>query len=316
MWDIGCCWGGVVEIAGSGFFDLGGGGMEKKHYIKIKKSEIDICNICGQRKKLSWDHVPPQCQNSLFIPEVYANTLFRGVPNEKAYMKKYQSGIKFRTICEKCNNVVLGENDNEYKTFLEDIVEKISKISDDQKNKLDDSVYITVSCKINRILRVVCGHMLAAKEEYDSEVNSDVYMREYVLNENLKMENIKVFAWFYPYSSILIARDFTCQGHIEDSHPKGLISIISCFPISFVLSTDDEVNCRLDDLSRYTTENIDDVADVKLHLGTLIHKAGDRYKEFNWPVNISNDKYGALFVLGNGTIMEDSRMGVRIIKKR
>ena len=90
---------------------------EMINYIKTKKEKIDICNICEQKKRLTWDHVPPK--SSLINPSVYANTLFNDLPTESKYMKAYQSGIKFRTICEHCNNVVLGKNDSEYKAFID-----------------------------------------------------------------------------------------------------------------------------------------------------------------------------------------------------
>ena len=95
------------------------------------------------------------------------------------------------------------------------------------------------------------------------------------------------------------------------SHPKGFISIMSCFPIAFVLSDEDETECILDDLAQYSTENIDEVVNVTLHLDTVIHSVGDQYKSFGWPVDISDEEHGAMFVLGSSSVMEDSRVAVR-----
>ena len=30
-----------------------------------------------------------------------------GIPEESSYAKKYQNGIKFRSLCDECNNKVL-----------------------------------------------------------------------------------------------------------------------------------------------------------------------------------------------------------------
>lgn len=81
--------------------------------------------------------------------------------------------------------------------------------------------------------------------------------------------------------------------------------------IAFILSTEDETECILDDLGKYTTEDIDEVVNIKLHLDTVIHCVGDEYKSFSWPVDISDEKHGAMFVLSSSTVMEDSRVAIR-----
>ena len=166
-------------------------------------------------------------------------------------------------------------------------------------------------CRINRVLRAICGHFLAAKETYDDEILSDKYLREYVLDESLRMDKFYLLSWVYPYSTIQISRDFAVKGHYEDSHPRGLVSIIASAPLAFMISSDDEVSCIMDNLSSYTTQNIDEIVEVKIHLDTSVHKIGDNYKSFIWPIDISDEAHGALFALGNDTVIEDSRLAVR-----
>ena len=89
------------------------------HYIKIKKKEIDQCNICGQIGKMTWDHVPPKSSgNNLGIK---VNTLFEGLPTETSYQKNFQSGIKFRSLCQKCNGEILSRYDKAYINFIDDV---------------------------------------------------------------------------------------------------------------------------------------------------------------------------------------------------
>ena len=121
------------------------------NYIKLKRDKIDYCNICGQKKQLTWDHVPPK--SSLLQADVIANTVFEGLPTEYSYMKHYQSGIKYRTICQDCNNVVLSRNDESYKAFMKSVADAIAKPE------------IIITAKINKILRAVCGHILAMRQE-------------------------------------------------------------------------------------------------------------------------------------------------------
>ena len=279
------------------------------NYIKTKRNQIDICNICGKIEQLTWDHVPPK--SVVAAPDVYANTVFSQLPTESRHMKRYQSGIKFRTVCRHCNNVVLGQNDVYYKEFINEVVRQLIIVTRQQAYYPKLGAYIKVPCQINRVLRAICGHFLAAKETYDDENLLDEHLREYVFDESLRLEKFHLLSWVYPYSTIVISRDFMVKGHYEESHPTGLVSMISSAPLAFLISTDDEVDCIMDDLGSYSTESIDDEVEVKVHLDTAIHRAGDTYKNFSWPIDISDERHGALFALGNDEVLEDSRLAVR-----
>ena len=74
------------------------------YYKKEKRKEIDLCNICGKSKRLTWDHVPPKCCNNRYA--IKTNSWMEGIPEESSYAKKYQNGIKFRSLCDECNNKV------------------------------------------------------------------------------------------------------------------------------------------------------------------------------------------------------------------
>lgn len=84
---------------------------EYTNYLKRKRSQFDYCNICGKKKNLTWNHVPPKATGN--NSEIIANRFDEGLPKSNKYQKKYQSGIKFRTICEKCNGNLLGYYDIE-----------------------------------------------------------------------------------------------------------------------------------------------------------------------------------------------------------
>ena len=83
--------------------------MNERHYIKNKRAEIDRCNICGKIDKLSWDHVPPK--SVLLEPDTYADRLFSNgdLPTPDNCSGHFQSGIKYRNTCKRCNNIVLGK---------------------------------------------------------------------------------------------------------------------------------------------------------------------------------------------------------------
>lgn len=85
------------------------------YYIKDKRKQIDRCNICGKVAKLTWDHVPPKSSGNNV--EIDINRLYRGLPSENYYQKKFQRGIKYRSLCEPCNSSILSMYDKAYKSL-------------------------------------------------------------------------------------------------------------------------------------------------------------------------------------------------------
>ena len=226
------------------------------------------------------------------------------LPQKNKYMKRYQSGIKYRSICEECNNVILGENDKIYQLFTREIIKHLE--SGILLNK------IAIPVKINRLCRALVGHALAAKESFEPEVIPDQIMREYVLDKSKKLDELKLYVWIYPYKSIIVTRDFVVRGYSSGTFPTGMISAaIMSYPLAYIVS-DGESDCGLDDIGILTTEGIEDEVDVVLHMDTMLLNGTQDYKPFNWPVNVGDDKKNsAIMVLGAGSFVEDSRVGIK-----
>jgi len=148
------------------------------NYKKIKRGQIDICNICGVKTKLTWDHVPPKCCNNRYSIKV--NSWVNGLPLENSFEKQYQNGIRFRTLCEKCNNDLLGAKyDNELAEFTNQVTSIVT-------SSVISPAVINVPVKVNRLARAICGHLLAAKEYYEETCLIDKRLREYVINDKMK----------------------------------------------------------------------------------------------------------------------------------
>lgn len=272
------------------------------HYIKEKREQNDFCNICGEKTKLTWDHVPPRGITN--GDPVIANTIFENLPVPNRHMKNYQSGIKYRSICPKCNNVVLGENDKVYQEFIIAVREQV------ESRLFLNSIVVPV--KINRLCRAMIGHMLAAKNTYQGDVIPDQKMREYVLDETLRLTGLMLYTWLYPYKTIVITRDFVAKGFYSNTHPEGMVSgVVAAYPLAYMIS-DEKSECSVDDLGECTTAQIDDVVDVRLHFETLYITGTQEYKPFNWPVNIDNDKrISAMVAIGGPVLHDDSRLGLK-----
>ena len=278
--------------------------MGERHYIKVKKREKDTCNICKQVRKLTWDHVPPR---GVSLPgDVYAGTFFDKLPNTNDYGKKYQSGIKYRTICEHCNNVVLGEKDKWLKEFETAVGETIIQM------RAHMPVILEIDVPINKICKSICGHLLAAKDSID-ECIVDAKMREYVLSDAKSTEDcgIKIFFWLYLYNTICVMRDVVPHGINNNEMPSGMISFFSSYPFSFIVGLDDLCVPGLSDLGKYTTKNLDDIVRVSIESESVYYPGTNVFRHFMWPCNIGDDVHDASMVLGSETAVSDSRIGIR-----
>ena len=292
-------------------------------YTKQKRHEYDKCNICGEYARLTWDHVPPKSVK--IAPGAYSNCLFddKGMPTESRYEKRFQNGVKYRTICEKCNGALLGGYDQDYAEFIRMVnsgMESLAQEAIKPNTTPVGAAIIQVRVKINRILRSIVGHFLSMKRIYDTDTLIDAYLRTYLLDITKRLTDVKLYSWFYPYLTIINVRDVATKGHM-DTHPSGFISAMNAFPLAYLLSTKDESICGLDDLGSYSTTDIEDEVTVCLHTDTAYYpraeKSADgeilrvRRKSFWWPVNISDDAFGAYFVMGNDEIMAGSTIAVQ-----
>lgn len=271
------------------------------HYEKKKRMAVDYCNICGQKTKLTWDHVPPKCCYNKYSIKV--NSWYNGVPTGK-YEKEFQSGIRFRSLCERCNNAVLGakyDTELEYFTdYIKDMV--MSSI------QLPDT--FNLSLKVNKICRAICGHMLAAKNFFDDESLIDIELRKYVLNEDyLPPKDMCLLYWIYPYSTICLIRD-VAVGTINRNYefPMGTISIMNAFPIAYIISAGEKQKCGLVDLFQYCSSDIEQEILIPIKASSCYFSNTSRLRPFLWPCNVSASSDSAAMLLANDTSIIDSKV--------
>lgn len=273
------------------------------HYIKNKRNQIDSCNICGQVKELTWDHVPPKSSGN--NTEINVNTLYKGLPTENNYQKKFQNGIKFRSLCRECNSILLSKYDTAYKEFIEDI-----------KRLMETAITlpqtVQISIEINKVLRAICGHVLAAKNHYDSVNKVDIELRKYVLDEQYKIDsNFKLYYWIYPYKTVCIVRDVFVKGYSDKvNFPQKPLSSLASFPIAFVLEPETDDSCGLMDLFKFATEDINEIVKIPLDFRSSYYPGTENVRDFLWPCNVGDEWDDVSFIVGGDEMMFDSRVGV------
>lgn len=205
---------------------------ERIRHVRIKEG---YCLICGSYGELTMDHVPPK--GAITVSKIEQKHIFEilGADNIKLKGIKSHNGSRFKTICAKCNNEIIGKDDQEVSSVIKELNTKIKKHFSGFH-----SINNSVSVRFDpiRFCRAMIGHILSATTVNDcitEPVNSPYFspLQDFVLgNDNALNDTHDIYYWFYP-------NRMHFSGKIIGFYNDGnfcLISILSFFPIAFLLT--------------------------------------------------------------------------------
>ena len=211
--------------------------MKKKPAESLKNSIVKRalsgnCNICGVRCRLTWDHVPPK--GSAAIGPMDQQTVLQHLATRHGGDHRYsisQNGVKFRTLCGKCNNDILGAQcDPALNDFTDRVTRNVSSVL-----ALPRTVH--VNARPSQLVRAIFGHLLAAKGQIEDSV-PDRQMRVYFQNHALHVPHgLKVFYWLHPYHNVVIIRDVVMPAvRGRFGQKPGMFSILKFFPMGYLVT--------------------------------------------------------------------------------
>lgn len=257
--------------------------------MKLNRPTTDCCNICGIVKPLSEDHVPPKFWNNHKAKRF--SLAFGTLDPEQAknsFPYKANNGIAYRSICSECNSKLGGSYDKELQIFCDTIAHSI-------RSKIIIPT-ISVDIRINRVARAVAGHFLAAKDFYDDNCLVDVNLRKYLADDSaLPPTGMHLYCYPYLYNAIVVGRDLVPMGK---DVPQGMLSLISSFPVSFILT--DAIVHGMTDLFAKCSNDINEKGNVTLFRKAAFIPGTNTLRHYAWPINISEN--GAFGVLGGTAI--------------
>lgn len=249
------------------------------HYAKVKREKTSICNLCREVKPLSWDHVPPK--GGIELSKVEMETVFSLMAGdkEKPKLRESQNGVKFRTICKECNEL-LGQK---YDPILNDFAISVGKYL---KTSLRLPNVINHPVKPQRLLKSLLGHLVAAKVDIENTA-FDVAARNYVLNETAKLpKDINVFYWIYPYNCSVSIRDFAMFTPRGTFNEPAVFQTLKYYPVAYLL-TDKSEYANLNSLSQFRDCELDDEVDIPVNL--------TRIQDPYWPEAPSDEDNNVFF---------------------
>jgi len=228
------------------------------HYAKVKREKRSICNLCNEEKPLSWDHVPPQ--GGIELSKVEMETVFEVLAGnrENPKLRESQNGVKYRTICKECNEL-LGLN---YDPVLNQFAISVGRYLN-STIKLPEVVMHSV--KPQRLFKALLGHLVAAKVDIEN-TEFDVLARNYVLDEAAPLpDGVNVFYWVYPYTCSITIRDFAMFTPRGTFNEPAVFQTLKYYPIAY-LFCDKEEYANLATLSQFRAVGLDEEVEIPINL--------------------------------------------------
>ena len=227
-------------------------------YNKNKREKVSVCNLCRNTRALSWDHVPPKGGIDISRTEM-ARLLDLMGSSEAPAIEESQNGVKYRTICKQCNELMGVEYDPHLNALAREVGTYI-------KSAIKLPEQINIETDIQRVMKGILGHMVAAKVNVENS-NFDRLARTYVLDKEAKLpDDIYIHYWMYPYDISATIRDVAIATPKADGNlDLNIVQIMKYFPIAYIAGEQERYR-QLSSLSKYRNLEINDVVEFKLNI--------------------------------------------------
>ncbi|MDE2598132.1 MAG: hypothetical protein KGL40_00765 [Rhodocyclaceae bacterium] len=214
--------------------------------IITKGPKNGICNICGEESKLTEDHTPPK--GCISVTQVELKHIAARVSADATSERRSvsQNGIKYRTLCARCNNGLLGAD---YDVGLREFV---NKIGDYLKSRMHLPPTLNVPGYPQKIVRAVLGHLSAQGVGRYKKGPQTEALREYMLDTSLPLpEGISIYCWPYPYRGHVVVRDAAFT-YLPIGKPC-VFWLLKFFPVAFMVTWDQPEELVLEKVVSFDT---------------------------------------------------------------
>ncbi len=156
----------------------------------------------------------------------------------KRSARRSQDGMKYRTLCARCNNELLGHR---YDPALVRLSHEVGRIAD---SKLQLPAQLQLITKPNRLARSVVGHLLAFGLQQHRQGSANDALTDFFLDERLVFPaRLRLYYWMYPHSNQIVVRHagLSFRG-LNDVAPFMLLKF---FPLAFLVVVDEPPSWHL-----------------------------------------------------------------------
>ncbi len=240
--------------------------------METRGPDVGICNICGRAERLTIDHTPPKGY-ARALPVRIAHIVDR-VGAERAKrdqrLMKSNDGVKYRSLCTRCNRDLLGSI---YDPGLIELGRKVDAL-------LTTGLFIPATSMVRiqpqKIMKSVLGHICAQGISRYEKGKITEPVRDYLIDPHAKAPGLfRMHYWAFPYQSRILVRDALLGTIGVLPRSSSAIWILKCYPMAFVITWDLDFKF-LDRTPRnfdaFENLGIDDYADLPIDLRGVPHE--------------------------------------------
>lgn len=196
-------------------------------------NKVGPCNICGSVGPLTDDHVPPRGAIRVGQLDLFNMIqLLSQTPAKRDKGRHVQGGVKFRTLCGRCNNTLLGTN---YDPVLLEFGNAIAQYLQGAATlSLPDIV--TVATQPGLLARAVLGHLFAVGVARQALSPAEQEAAAFVVDPYMTLPDaVDIFYWVYPQRQQVQVRDCMLFTNFSGTDPIRFWCL-KYFPIAFMVT--------------------------------------------------------------------------------
>ncbi|MCY4393944.1 MAG: hypothetical protein OXC10_02280 [Rhodospirillaceae bacterium] len=184
--------------------------------------------------------------------------LIAAMSGTPAKIQESQNGMKYKTICRSCNSLLGSEYDPSIISFTSTVTSYIN-------TPLALPPDPQCSVRVQRLMKGVLGHLLAAEVGCPSYAIASSDVRKYVLDPSEPLpETVNLFFWLHDYRGSAVILDLTKYSLRDRSLHR--LDVLKYFPIGF-LATASRAYDGLPGLSHYRNAGCDEEISLPVPLG-------------------------------------------------
>lgn len=237
--------------------------------LQTRGPKTGPCNICGTLGPLTEDHTPPKGY-APGVPLQISHIAERLGSERATRHAKAPDGVKFRSLCHRCNSDLLG---TQYDPSLIDMAKQVVGLI---SSELLLPATISVRVKPQLVARSVLGHMAAQGIDRYEKGEITEPLRDYILDPTLPMmPGMRMHYWVYPHRGRVLIRDAVITT-LGDGRDPSMIWLMKAFPLAFAVLWNESYRfegfSQPRDFDAYARLAIDDVVDLPIDLHSVPHE--------------------------------------------
>lgn len=236
--------------------------------INTRGPKEGICNICGALAALSEDHTPPKgCISRVSQMEMRHIITYLGAENAIGRGRISQNGVKYKTICARCNNGLLGTM---YDPAFIDFTIQVGRLL---RTRLHLPSTMNINGKPQKIMRAVLGHLAAQGVDRYKKGPDTEPLRDYFIDPAAPLPDwINIYYWVYPFQRQVLVRDCALTD-LRVKEPV-LIWFMKFFPVAFMVTWREPAGYEFDlpNLAQHRVLGLEDGVDLPIHLDHIPHE--------------------------------------------